>query len=391
MKERNELKAGLFILISIALILALIVGIKGLGRFLEPYQTRVVEFTIADNIGGLRPGDDVRVGGLKLGTVTDVDYSSNASGQAIVVKFTLPRRIEMREGARVMVESTVTGASNLNVDRLGDGPVLAADAVLRGSPASLTTLLASLGEAGPQVNGLIGDIRNTSVPKVNATVDEYKGLATDLRAKIEPAYQKYTVVAERGEQALGNIRDVFGETKGDFRTTIANLAASTTTVKERIGPILEKLDAGLVKAQESIDKANDALDDVKGIAENTRDITGNVRGILNNNRGRIESIIASVKATADNLKGATSEIRRSPWRVLYRPSGADAANQSLFDAARRFADGANDLEDASTALRDALKNPAIDPAQVQTLVEKLEVSFEKFNRVEQELWTKVKD
>lgn len=393
-KDRNDFKAGLFIVVSAALIVAIIVGIKGVGAFFVPKHEYVAVFTLKDNVGGLRVGDDVRVGGVKLGTVRDIEMVP-VEGQrdaSIRVHFTLPQRVGLTADAIVSVESSVTGTSNLNIAEIRPGSaLLAAGGEIRGMPSGFTALLASFGELGPELQALVGDVRGSTVPKVNTAVDEYKGLATDIRAKVEPAYQKYAGVADRGEEALSQVRDVFGESKGDFKGTLANLNATTGTVKEKIGPLLDKLGAGMDQAQAALEKADAALADVKQIGEDTRDITGNVRGILNNNRSRIEAMIASLKTTGDNLKGASAEIRRSPWRLLYKPSGSDLANLNLFDSAREFADGANDLSDAATALRDALKNPAVDEAQLSSLVEKLDQTFEKFNKVEAKLWEQVRD
>ena len=101
-------------------------------------------------------------------------------------------------------------------------------------------------------------------------------------------------------------------------------------------------------------------------------------------------MIASLKTTGDNLKFASAEIRRSPWRLLYKPGPGEMANLNLYDSARQFADGAGQLNDAATALRDALKDPSIDQASVQKLVDRLDKQFASFNEVEQQLWTQVK-
>ncbi len=379
MKDRNAFLAGLFIVLSGALIIAVIVGIKGFGSLALPHNNYSATFTLKDNVSGLRVGDDVRVGGVKLGTVREIEFkpAKPDADAMIVVRFRLPKYVGLTEQARVIVESSVTGTSNLNIDNINPaGTALADGGTIKGTPGSLTALLASLGDVGP---------------KMSTTIDEYKGLATDIRAKVEPAYQKYAGVTDRGSEALSQVRDVFGESKVDFKGTMANLNASTATIKEKIGPILEKLDGGLAKVQSSLDSATAAMADIKAVADNTRDITGNLRGILNNNRSRIEGMIASLKTTGDNLKGATSEIRRAPWRLIYKPAGVDQQNQSLFDSARQFSEGANDLDDAAAALRDALKNPAVDAAQIQKLVDQLDLSFQKFNKVESQLWQQVKE
>src|SRR2546421_8904284 len=94
--ERNALKAGLFMIISLALIIGVIIGIKGFGRLTEENEVRTVTFGLSDNIGGLRIGDDVRVGGLKVGVVKDLEFQEkpqDGSKPRITVWITIPTRI----------------------------------------------------------------------------------------------------------------------------------------------------------------------------------------------------------------------------------------------------------------------------------------------------------
>src|SRR5947208_10346313 len=98
--ERNAFKAGLFIILSILLIFTITVMIKGVGRFTEPTSVRSVQFSLTDNIGGLRIGDDVRVGGLKVGIIKAVDLLPESDGsQRILVSFTMPQRIPLHKNA----------------------------------------------------------------------------------------------------------------------------------------------------------------------------------------------------------------------------------------------------------------------------------------------------
>src|SRR5437667_7593132 len=173
MKQRNALKAGLFMIISIALILFVVVSIKGVGRLTDPTDIRTVRFKLTDNIGGLRVGDDVRVGGMKVGVVKDIDLEHAADGnESILVWFTLPRRIGLHENAHLAIESALTGSSDLNIDDLGSGPLLALGQPLTGSPGAMASFLASAKEAGPNISGLIKDVRSITVPKVNNALDK---------------------------------------------------------------------------------------------------------------------------------------------------------------------------------------------------------------------------
>jgi phospholipid/cholesterol/gamma-HCH transport system substrate-binding protein len=399
-RERNDLKAGVFILLSIGLIVGVVIAIKGVGRMLEPSQDAVVTFTLNDDIGGLRAGGDVRVGGLKVGVVREIEIvQRDAQPPHIVVRCSVPARIKVHKDARVRVQDTLTGSSWLNFDSLGTpgAPLLAANDTLVGRPSAMTTLLASAGEIAPDVRDTVRDVRTVTLPKVNDTVDGYKvvamhvaALVKHVRSKIDPMVERYYALADTGKDAAAQIRDVFGESKGDFKTTMANISAATGTVKDKLPPIMDKVDGTLVKVQTAVDGANVALEDVKKTATNLKDVSASARSVIVGNRSKIDGMIASLKTTGDNLKYASAEIRRSPWRLLYKPAPGEVANLNLYDSARQFAEGANDLNDAAAALRDALQDPDATPDHVQTLVERLDKSFANFNAIEQVLWEQVK-
>src|ERR1700733_6639222 len=67
--DRNALKSGVFIIVTVCLIIAIIIGIQGAANFGVAKQVRTVSFALADDIGGLQAGDEVRVGGFKVGAV----------------------------------------------------------------------------------------------------------------------------------------------------------------------------------------------------------------------------------------------------------------------------------------------------------------------------------
>ena len=381
-KDRNALKAGTFIVVSFILGAGIIIAIKDFGRFAEPAQVRSVRFRLSDDLGGLRVGDELRVGGFKVGSVKTIEPAELEGGESgLVVTFTVPRKYVLREGATVGVQTGLTGASVLNVVDLGRGQPLPDDAFLAGVSDPKTRLLASLGEA-----------------RVAETVEALKTTATTatetiahVKTKVDPAFEKYASVADPAAQAVAKVRDLVDEARPQVNGTLSNLNAASGTVKEKVPETMDRVNSTLAKVEGSVDKLQTSLDDVTTALANLKDVSGSARSILVGNRSRIDAIVASVKTTGDNLKAASAEIRRSPWRLLYKPNKGEMANLNLYDAARQFAEGANDMNDAATALRDALATTDVDEKQIQTLVGRLDKSFASFQAVEKTLWERVKE
>jgi ABC-type transporter Mla subunit MlaD len=408
-KERNNLKAGAFILLSIGLIVTVILSITGIARLFSPEQQRTVSFRLADDLGGLQVGDEVRLGGFKVGVVKGIEVrgdvreakqpaaSAPAASQPatdptrLLVRFTLPSQYQLREDAVVGIQTTVTGTACLNISDLGTGKPADGTLALVGRPSALNSLIATFGDLAPEVKplvadarGAVADVRTRVVPNLGSTLEQYKGAGEHLR-------------------------DMLGDTKGDFRTTVANLKESTGTIKEKLPPTMdnlrettgtlkEKLPPTMDAAKQFITRLDDtvkntegALEDVKASMANLRTLSEDARGVVGGNRGKLDSMIASLKTTGDNLKAASVEIRHSPWRLLYKPGKGEMANLNLYDSARQFADGAGSLNDAALALRDALASEKADPQQVKELLGKLDQSFANFRQVEDKLWTSVKE
>lgn len=408
-KERNDLKAGIFIVVSIALIMTVVLSIKGLGRLFDPAHRRTVSFKLADDLSGLRVGDEVRLGGFKIGTVEEIDVmqlppgalpkpatapSSRPASQPaddrlrIVVRFAIPRKYELREDAHIAIQTTITGAASLNIESLGQGAKVESEKfVLAGFPSAMSALLANLGEASPQFGPIAATARETLVA-AKETIHNVNGAVTDVRQQVIPKTSE-TIVTYK--DAGAHVRDLLGDTKMDLRDTIASVKDATGTLKTKLPEAMDKANALLTKLNTTIEDAKGSLEDVKSAVANTKEITAQVRDVVGGNRGKLDSMIASLKTTGDNLKAASSEIRRSPWRLLYKPGKGEMANLNLYDSARQFADGANNLSDAAAALRDALTHKSADPEEIQKLIDKLDKSFASFNDVENKLWSEVKE
>src|SRR3954470_1279336 len=133
-KNRSALRAGILMLGSLALIIAVIIGIKGLSWLSEHTKTYFVAFDLKTNIGGLRVGDEVRVGGFKVGEVKRILLQQDADPKHppyyILISFSVPRKYSLREDAKIRIDGTLTGTSWLNFEDIGKGSVLTASHVL---------------------------------------------------------------------------------------------------------------------------------------------------------------------------------------------------------------------------------------------------------------------
>lgn len=410
-KQRNALRAGIFILFAIAMVFVVVVATqRGVGLF-EPLQFRTIVFSLKDDIGGLRIGDDVRIGGYKVGVVRDIQIATQTVSSAtqpaapgIVVTFSMPKKYDLHTDAVVSIQGTVTGQSWLNFEGLGQGPLLSSDDQLKGLPSALSVAFAVLRDAAPKIDRTLAnveqitaDARTQTLPLVNRTITKAgetadtftqtgqaaTALVNDLEGHLKPIVNAYYAVADSAIRALTEIGDLFGSSKSDFRDTVANLKSATATVSGKLPDWAKRIDEVLGGLSSAITDANAAIKDIKSTMATANEV-------IAGNKGKLEGMIKHLDGAATNLELFTAEISARPWRLLYSPKSSEVENLVLFNAAREFAQGASELNDAARALRDASNSPHTDPEKIEKAKEQLNKAFEGFKTVEQKLWDQVR-
>ncbi len=376
--DKNAFKAGLFIVISILLCVMILVGIRGTGTLFNPMRDLTVAFELTENVGGLKIGDTVRVGGVDQGRVKSMQFIESDAQHDwphFEVVFSLPTRYDIRTDAVVQVEQGLTGTSNLNISAFGSNAPAKDQDVLDGQGGSLARILDRAPQMVANLDGVLADARTT---------------ITDVRGHVPNIVKRYDSTMQRADEALTQARDIFGDTKTDIRSTIANLNTATGTLKDKLPVTFDKIDTFLTKTTETIDGAKGSLADIRTAAANTKDVTSEAKSLLIRNRSKIDNMIAGLKDTSTNLENASSEIRRSPWRLLYQPKTDELSNLNIYDSAREFSEAATRLNDAASAVRDASADVTTQPEQMQNLLKGLDASFEKYKDVESKLWNAVK-
>lgn len=382
--DKNALRAGLFIVVALALAGTIIWFVNARGA--TGGREWTVAFSLQDDISGLAPGSEVRVGGKKVGQVTGVDFDKDVSH--VVVEVSLPDDITVRQDPAVRVQSTLTGLVWLNFTDLGTGEPLDEGAVIRGQAGTLSDLVRTVNEIAPTVQQITERVRDEVLPKAERVLDEGE-----------------LAVQEIGDAARGVNEILDEEGRSDLRITLARVREASEKLPQLIDDATElaevateavndvrvTIDETANSLTQVLEQAEIAAEDVVAAAEDTREAVATARGLITGNRGRINQIIERLNDTARTLDLASSEIRRSPWRLLYKPSGEQQANMNLYDAARQFAEGANALQDAAVALEGAAADPAADPEEVRRILEDLRASFEQYEEAQTQLFRRIRD
>ncbi len=443
-KPTNTFALGLTVIVMLVLFFGTLVFIGGSGLFGPARNAYAVRFPASAPLPDeMAAGAPVFCGLLQVGSVDRVSHETergadDRSARLFVrLDIRVDRRVPLRSDCRIVARGPLLGGGGklVIVDPGLHGRPVTPGSVIDGMPAGTfdAALDALAGELDPHnPAGLVtlvkteldADNARSVMAKIHRSVEDLnlitKNLArqTDARDR-EALLAKLGLILDYVNEATGSLRDqltlrsdevVLGKLHKGLDTlnadleavraliqdnrptiddTLAGLRQTVDTVQHGIAaPLAEQLDTAvdaslLNKLHVSFDRLNRSLADLTVV-------TGETRQVLVLNKERLNGIFANVNETSAHLKAASKEIRRSPWRLLYRPTLEETRELNIFDASREFATAAAHLEDSSAQLRALLDayggQVAADDPDLLAIKARLQETFARFTQAESALW-----
>jgi len=401
---RDNLKAGIFVLLGIVLALVVVFLLVDVDRLFEQQQTVRVVYQLGDGVGGLKPGAEVKLGDQPVGTVTEIqDVIEDGRVVAKRVVFAIPDRYRIYQNASIELQQPFIGSgAALNIVSVGEGPVYDPATDIEGGlmPSALASQFAKdLGIEAQQRQEIKQIIHN--VKELSDTLNQDVAV---IMKEAKPMMEDARVAVADAKVALADARELVGkfnqrsELWMDRLDSISKsadegLATANTLIQDKdptIRSALDNVEAITKRAREqTMDQIKGALEKADEALANARDATAEFKTLIHANGPVLERTLANFQLTAGQLKLAAIEVRRSPWRLLYQPSDQEIAHDNLYDAARSFALAASAI-DAATAGLDALVHKEPDNREaIQQRLEYLETLYQKFEEAEKRFWAEL--
>ena len=203
-RQRNNVKVGIFVTIALLLAMAVIMALTGVadafGRNVRLYS---VSFNVASGVSDLKPGAEVRVGGLAMGEVIDVRPEISAEPfVTILVDIELNADVTLYDNAIILLSSPLLGAESwLDCPSVGDPQT--------GQPLGEGETLAAIDSVG-LLTKLLGPSNASKadiiVSDIQATMSSTKSLVSNLESKAGPILDDFHAVADETRQLVEEVR-----------------------------------------------------------------------------------------------------------------------------------------------------------------------------------------
>ena len=338
MSQRSiEVKVGVLILVALALLGGFIVIMGGLS--FEPSYTVYVEF---ENPGGLQSGAPVRIAGVKVGKVKEIQFRGgelDEKGQPVApirVVTSIEKRYKkaIHDNSRWYVTAQgVLGELFLAVEPgSADRPIIEDGHTVHGiSPPRLDLLLSESYELlhraydgitrnekqiGETFDGLhdtlkgTGDFFKNNGKKIDNIVTNIETLSVETNETVKAAKDRY----------IDNPQ---------IQRIISNVERTTTTVDKEVGPLLTDSRAAVGDARKLTNTlASDAqLKKYEKITNDVSDTTGRAKlaaadaqamvAHIKRGKGTVGALVMD-EAVYDDLQEMLRDLKHNPWKFFWR-------------------------------------------------------------------------
>jgi phospholipid/cholesterol/gamma-HCH transport system substrate-binding protein len=327
----NLVRPGVIGIVLMVLIIA--VGLQ--PEKLWSWATAIRYQALFAEAGGLAVGNEVRLSGVKIGSVSDVSLQQGS----VLVTFAVDSKIRLGAESRAYIRTgTLLGQRVLAVESLGSGSLHGFDVIpvsRTSSPYSLTQAVSDLtiNTAGTDTDSInrsldtLSDTVDQIAPQLGATFDgltrlsrAFNGRNDSLRQLLRSAGDVSGVLGQRSDQLntlILNANDLVG-VLNDRREAILDLITSTSAVARQLSGLVADNEKQLAPALER-------LNSVTAMLENNRD---NIAKAL---PGLAKYQVTQGEAVANGFYYNAYEPNLSPLQLL----------QPFFDYAFGFRRGVN--------------------------------------------------
>jgi ABC-type transporter Mla subunit MlaD len=378
----NTVRAGAFLITAVVAALVVILTLSKSAVFTSK-TNYIVRFGMDDGVAGLEVGSEVRVSGLKVGRVTEIEQ--DFGNDRINVHVQVRADIRVREGAAVIRTQPLLGNySWLNFSNLGTGKELGEGGTIDALPSG--GLLATI--VGPQNAG--------NANKMFENLVAFTGSLDDF-ARVQ--YPKRVVpILENADATVASLRKDYDAWRGDVTSGLQSASSAMkkldTTMDDAKVAVKDAREVVAHFRETNLKQVDAILDDAQRGADKFANAMENLDTELTARIPDVRTMMSDLRQGAAQVKLATMEVRRSPWKLLYRPTGDELARENLYESARAFAIASSDMrvagETLQATLRDMPERFSSDPKFRDALKDQVVKSMERYEAAQRQLFDVLK-
>jgi phospholipid/cholesterol/gamma-HCH transport system substrate-binding protein len=331
-----EVKVGILILVSLG-ILAVFILVMGGISFQKTY-TVYVDF---DNPGGLQSGAPVRIAGVKVGDVEELEFKGGIIDPQVNRRVLVRAKVSIQQKVKSTIHDdadfyvTTQGVLGEQFMQIDPGtparPVLAENAIVKGiDPPRLDLFLAKAYELlDTTVTGINNNRQLLSDMAVNAAglMKNLNGVLGDNRDRINRTMENLEKLSTEANALTHDARARIDDPRVD--RTLSNIDAISGDIRKDSGPMLKDAREALANAnrataaigsEEQAAKLKKSFEDLAELATRADATAADAQAIvahIKKGEGTVGALVMD-EEVYDDVQEMLRDLKHNPWKFLWR-------------------------------------------------------------------------
>lgn len=302
MKISNETKVGVLAAVAITLLILGFNFLKGKNVF----DKKDTVYAVFQKVEGLSTSDPVKVNGLQVGIVSDIEEKDeNLSG--IVVSINITKNVNIPDNSYAVISSSPLGSTTVNIVRGTSTTYIKDGDSLQTNPAS----------------GLLDEIKGTLTPtvaQVNGTLKSLDSLVEQLGSTLDPKTRtNLQAVIGNLNTASASLAVMLNAQHGALAATLNNMSAVTGNLKnnnDSINRIIGNVETMTRKfseldLQKTLSKLETSVDNLNTTLKKVNSTDGTLGLLMNDPK-----LYNNLNATTNSLNILLQDLRLHPKRYV---------------------------------------------------------------------------
>jgi len=306
-QSRLERKVGLFILVGLVLLAALLLLFsKGTTFYRQTYELRLK----SSNVGGIKVGANVLLSGVAVGRVSAVELALD--GKSVTIYLKIFQRYRIYEDARFEIEQFgflgdqyVSIYPEANVGRElqpGDEVTCRTPFNMQEAVAKATETISRIGQAATNVNEAVSDVRRFALTERTLT-------------NLAETVNRFSAWSTEALTTVSNLNVLVGTNALPITTAISNLhhfAGQLAPLAAQAKELLANNEAEVTSAIKNIETASGLLTNLLHDVQTREGLAGRLV--------RDEQLGGNFSLLSSNLAITSSNLNRlGLWSILWKP------------------------------------------------------------------------
>lgn len=277
----SELKVGLFVIIAIVAMLYMTFRVENISLFGE--QKGNIIYIYFDSISGVDKKAQIRLAGVKIGTILDIILDNNNRVKVIA---NIDKDVKIREDSVALIKAKgllgekyieITGGSE-KAKFLKDGDTL----MNSKTPPDIDEAIANINAVLSDIKAVTASLKNVfggeeGEKGIREIFDNIKELSYNLNNIVIKSGKDVDRVMQNITELAQSLKDIIVSNRKAMEDIIANIKDLSSGTKEKIPALIDDIDKVIMEIQEIV-KENRG--DIKGFMENLKVVTNKINGIL---------------------------------------------------------------------------------------------------------------